>query len=162
MIEYEIPDKPGVYTLIIELTQESVIKIGQLGFQHFPKGFYVYTGSALGMRRGLSLKRRVGRHLSSEKRKRWHIDYLLNSRFTEIVSVVYSKTNLRMECIISKNLEELEDATNIVEGFGSSDCRRDCRSHLHYFSNATSEIIIRNVNEVYAKLGLSPRALSAR
>ena len=162
MAEFEIPDDSGVYTLIIELTRESVIAVGQLGSHRFPKGFYAYTGSALGMRGGLSLKGRVGRHLSSEKRKRWHLDYLLNSRSTEIVAVVYSETHSRMECMISKNLEGLEDAINIVEGFGSSDCRRGCQSHLHYFPSTTSERLIRSVYEVHERLGLTPQALSTR
>jgi len=38
----------------------------------FPAGWYVYTGSA---RNGLA--QRVGRHLRHNKRKHWHIDYLL-------------------------------------------------------------------------------------
>ena len=88
MAEYEIPNEPGVYTLIIELTREEVDhNWDDLGSHCFPRGFYTYTGSALG-KGGLSLRGRVLRHLSSKKKKRWHIDYLLGSRTVEIVAVI--------------------------------------------------------------------------
>ena len=151
MSDYEIPSKPGIYTLIIELTQNCTIKIGQLGVWDFPKGLYTYTGSALGLKSGLNLKRRVGRHLSSEKKKHWHIDYLLNSRFSKIIAIIYSETHIRIECTLSKNLEKLKYATNIVTDFGSSDCHSYCRSHLHHFSKINSERLIIIVYEIHKK-----------
>lgn len=46
--------------------------MGALGDYPFPAGWYVYTGSA---RNGVH--QRIRRHLRREKRKHWHIDYLL-------------------------------------------------------------------------------------
>lgn len=149
-----LPDKPGIYTLIIKLCEECTVEVGHLGFKKFLKGFYTYTGSALGMKGGLSLKGRIGRHLSSEKKKHWHIDYILNPNFARIVAIVYSNTCSRMECLISKNIEELDDAVVIMEGFGSSDCHRGCRSHLHYFPSVALGDLVRNVREVYERLDL--------
>jgi len=48
------------------------LRIGKLGIHNLPHGYYVYVGSALG-----GLASRLRRHLRSEKRLHWHIDYLL-------------------------------------------------------------------------------------
>ena len=63
---------PGIYQLRIRLRQPKVIRVGALGRHHFPVGWYIYTGSA---RSGLV--QRIRRHLRQDKRKHWHIDYLL-------------------------------------------------------------------------------------
>ena len=63
---------PGVYQLRIRLLRPSRIRVGALGIHVFLAGWYVYTGSA---RSGLA--QRIGRHLRHNKRKHWHIDYLL-------------------------------------------------------------------------------------
>lgn len=151
MIKNEIPDKPGVYTLIAELALESTIKVGRLGSKRFLKGFYTYTGSALGMKGGSSLRGRIRRHSSPEKKMRWHIDYLLAPSFARIVAIVYSETNSRMECLVSKKIDELEDAIILVEDFGSSDCHGGCKSHLHYFPNVTLTNLMRSISEIYAE-----------
>ena len=36
----------GIYNLIILLRKDAIIIIGKLGKFSFPKGYYVYTGSA--------------------------------------------------------------------------------------------------------------------
>ena len=63
---------PGIYHLIIYLPSDTSIEVGKLGRYYFQTGYYVYTGSAM---RGLD--QRIARHLRSEKRLHWHIDYLL-------------------------------------------------------------------------------------
>ena len=49
------------------------ILVGRLGALPVEPGFYVYVGSAFGPG---GLERRVGRHATTEKKHRWHIDYL--------------------------------------------------------------------------------------
>ena len=80
----EILDK-GNYCLIIKMKNDCTIKIGAKGNIDFKKGYYVYVGSALG-----TLSNRIKRHLSNDKKKHWHVDYLLLNKNTEIKEVIYT------------------------------------------------------------------------
>lgn len=86
-------------------------------------GWYVYTGSAK-----RHLEARVRRHLRREKTRRWHIDWLLGRREARVVHVRLSTLG---EC-------ELNAATGgqiLIPGFGASDCRAGCASHLRYLGS---------------------------
>jgi len=61
----------GIYILLIEIPREVHMEVGALGVMEFPRGFYAYCGSAMG-----GLRARINRHLRSEKKARWHVDYL--------------------------------------------------------------------------------------
>jgi Uri superfamily endonuclease len=63
----------GIYQLLIHLPENVSIAIGKKERWEFPKGYYIYTGSA---RNGL--EKRVERHLRKDKKHFWHIDYLLD------------------------------------------------------------------------------------
>lgn len=109
---------PRSYQLRIRLVEDTYIQVGRLGRFHFPAGDYVYTGSAK-----TNLEARIARHLRRDKRLRWHIDYLLAAPGVTVAEVIRSG---REEC-------ELNQATPgrvLVPGFGASDCRRGCGSHL--------------------------------
>ncbi len=93
------------------------------------KGYYAYTGSALGQG-AVSLRRRVARHFRKEKRKHWHIDYLLASRTAHIAAVVAAPGKDNKECEISSLIRNIEGATVPITGFGASDCKHNCKSHL--------------------------------
>ena len=122
-----LPEK-GVYTLIIFLSEKSFMKIGKLGEFSFPKGYYAYTGSALGPNK--SLQNRVCRHLRKEKRLRWHIDYFLQSPKATVTAVVAIETDKKLECKVNKLIAKKLNGTVLVEGFGASDCKEKCKSHL--------------------------------
>lgn len=107
------------------LSKEVVLRVGALGIFCFPAGRYVYTGSAL---RGL--RARVRRHLSREKRLRWHIDYLLPHAQVEEIRLF--PTRERIECDWNRQLLALPNARVVARGFGSSDCR--CPTHLVYLA----------------------------
>jgi len=62
----------GTYLIIIKNNETQSITIGKLGNFVFPKGYYVYVGSAM-----RNLQKRISRHLSKDKKFHWHIDYLL-------------------------------------------------------------------------------------
>jgi len=111
----------GAYVLLIELEEDSPIKVGKLGKIFFKKGFYVYVGSALN-----GLEQRIERHKRSDKKFHWHIDYLL--KYAEIKNVFYKESIKKEECEISKKFEKFET----ISGFGCSDCK--CNSHLFYGS----------------------------
>lgn len=132
----------GVYLLLINLKKNSRIKIGKLGKITFPKGFYVYVGSALN-----SLQARVARHLSSEKKLRWHIDYLLASPNAEVEMVITRQTEKRIECKVNEIIQKFGKP---VEKFGSSDCK--CKSHLTYFKE------LGEIRKAYANLKKSLNA----
>ena len=106
------------YQLFINLSESIEIQIGKLGLFFFQKGNYVYTGSAK-----RNIEKRIKRHLSKDKTLHWHIDYLLSSDVSKIVKTVKSELD---ECDLNKKLK----GRIIVKGFGSSDCKQNCESHL--------------------------------
>ena len=109
------------YQLIIRLATERWIQVGRLGACHFPAGWYRYTGSA---RRGL--RARLRRHTHGAERLRWHIDYLLADPQAQVVYVRWSRA---AEC----RLNQRGRGQSLCPGFGASDCRAGCGSHLRYF-----------------------------
>ena len=106
------------YQLFIHLDEDIKIQIGKLGKFHFPAGDYVYTGSAK-----KNIEARVKRHISKSKKLHWHIDYLLNNQ-----SAIITETKLynKKEC----ELNQETTGKIIVPGFGASDCKNGCSSHL--------------------------------
>ncbi len=109
----------GSYVILIRLYTEKKLKIGKLGMISFKKGLYAYVGSALN-----SLEGRISRHLISEKRKHWHVDYLIEN--ADIENVFYIESDQRKECEIANKLSDNDS----VKGFGCSDCK--CSSHLFF------------------------------
>ena len=110
------------YQLHIHLNENIEIEIGKLGKFTFPMGNYIYTGSAK-----KNIDERIKRHQSSssDKKLHWHIDYLLNDKNAKITEV--QKFD-KEECALNqKTCGEI-----IIAGFGSSDCKNKCKSHLKY------------------------------
>lgn len=113
----------GAYCLFVRLDRRVRLTVGRLGKLAFPPGVYVYTGSAA---RGLTA--RVARHLKKRKRRHWHIDYLLAHRSARVVAVIMVTGELLSECQLNQAVMSLARA--VIPGFGSSDCRSGCSSHL--------------------------------
>ena len=111
------------YQLFIKVTKEIDLKVGKLGRFIFPVGSYVYTGSAK-----KNIDKRIERHFSKKKNLHWHIDYLLND---DSVHIVDTNKSEMAECSLNKKT----NGAVIIEGFGSSDCKLCCRSHLKYEEN---------------------------
>jgi Uri superfamily endonuclease len=108
------------YQLHITLQRAQRVHVGRLAEFLFPAGTYLYTGSA---RRNLSA--RVRRHLSRQKKQRWHIDYLLMTPEARVTAVgLFSET----ECCCNQRV----NGEILLAGFGASDCRVQCGSHLKY------------------------------
>jgi Uri superfamily endonuclease len=115
---------PATYQLLIELRVARTIAVGRLGRFRFPAGWYVYTGSA---KRGVDA--RVARHLKRDKPLHWHIDWLLatpgaNVRALRVLEAAECAANARLAGEI------------VAPGFGSSDCRAGCGSHLKRVGDA--------------------------
>jgi len=111
----------GAYLLVVHLNEGRTIEVGTLGSRAFPKGFYVYVGSAM-----QNLAARVERHLRARKSLRWHVDYLCAE--ADRILPLPIRSSVRLECEMARTLAKvLRPAT---PGFGSSDCR--CKTHLFY------------------------------
>ena len=121
----------GVYTLVVLVPAQRTITVGSLGSHRFPAGYYAYTGSALG-RGAVSLRGRVLRHLREDKKRKWHIDHLLSGANAEMKAVIAANTEKKLECEINCYLKDRLRAEIPVPKFGSSDCRKNCGSHLLY------------------------------
>lgn len=106
------------YQLLIEVCKPIRVTVGRLGEFAMPAGLYVYTGSA---RR--NFEARIARHLRRDKKLRWHIDYLLASRDVRVSRV---ERSIQPECTVNQST----DGDIVVPGFGASDCRSGCKSHL--------------------------------
>jgi len=115
----------GVYILLINVGKDIQARVGSLGKIKFDKGIYAYLGSAQN-----NLEKRIIRHRSRNKKMFWHIDYLLDSKFTKIINVFYKKSGKIKECKIADKLNKTEI---LIPNFGCSDC--NCKSHLFRIKN---------------------------
>ena len=115
----------------MRLEKNSLIKIGRRPARKFPSGFYCYVGSGM---KNLSL--RIDRHLSKDKRFRWHIDWFLKR--AGIIEVKKIESEKRLECAFSRELGEMAEEP-VMKGFGASDC--SCPTHLHYFRENPADIV---------------------
>lgn len=106
--------------LLILLNENISITVGALGRIKFPPGIYAYVGSAQN-----NLEKRVQRHFSKDKKKFWHIDYFLNTKYSTILEVLFKKAGKAEECRLAKEIAKIG---NSVKGFGCSECA--CSSHF--------------------------------
>jgi len=132
--------KTGSYVLLIHLKVSSFITIGRLGEIFFKEGYYIYIGSALS-----GIDQRVQRHLRSEKKVHWHIDYLL--QHATIKEVYYRESTSKEECLIAQYFSNIFEG---IIGFGCSDCH--CKSHLYYINgkdlkHALSDLALKEYNK---------------
>ena len=114
------------YQLEIEVEHPVRLAVGRLGEFLFPAGRYIYTGSA---RR--NMEARIARHLRMEKKLRWHMDWLLAGRGVKVVGVRRSRA---AECGLNQSVR----GRIVAPGFGASDCRAGCGSHLRYLGELRS------------------------
>ncbi len=122
IVEKEARDG-GAYVLVMKLDRMRILQVGALGKIRFPKGYYLYVGSA-----SQHLSKRIERHKRLRKKPFWHVDYL---REVSVVHAVFPiRTSDDLECCMALDLMPLSEWT--VPGFGSSDC--SCPSHLYAFS----------------------------
>ena len=139
----------GTYTLLLFVSKEVTVTVGRLGKHKFPMGYYTYTGSALGTG-ATCLKHRVARHLRKEKRRFWHIDYLLADPSVSVEAVLAAETSQKIECETNQHIKSTMDAEVRVRGFGTSDCRKNYESHLLYFGNIeNTDWLVQKLVEVF-------------
>ena len=119
-LQREVKDR-GSYLVLLKLEQAKEIAVGRLGSRRFPRGYYIYVGSAMG-----HLKARMERHRRKQKKPHWHIDYLAQA--AESALPIPVRSSQRLECHIAEALSLIMQYG--PAGFGSSDC--SCLTHLFW------------------------------
>jgi len=121
----DLPAAHGTYVLRLFVSHPQTLVIGRLGQQRLPVGHYFYVGSARGAG---GLRARVGRHVRGDGSPHWHIDYLRAA--SAVGNVLYTVTDIPLECVWSQALAQLPQAFIPILHFGASDCRSGCEAHL--------------------------------
>lgn len=131
----------GIYVLILRLDTDLDITIGKLGIINFKSGYYYYIGSAL----GTGGFKRVTRHFNVASGKnltrKWHIDYLLPH--SDVICALLLPTDESLECRVA---EELKRYSDIIPGFGCSDCA--CKTHLFFSDMDIRKVLIDTANKL--------------
>jgi len=116
-------ENSGLYFLLIRLQESYELKIAGKEV-NVPRGYYIYTGSAQ-----KNLASRIERHCRKEKKKHWHIDYLLE--FAEVIDVkILPNVPREKEDVYAEKWLALADFVP-VRKFGASDSTAE--SHLTGF-----------------------------
>ena len=134
----------GGYALVLHLPSRRSITVGKLDYIEFPRGYYIYFGSALG-----GLQARLARHLRHEKKLHWHADYL--SAEVPWIQAWQLLDGQRWRCVWARSAAAAPGVSLPAPGFGSSDCR--CGTHLVRLNNA------KQVLELLRSLTPPPRRL---
>jgi len=142
----------GIYSVLLQIPKDLTLEVGGLGSVSFLDGFYVYTGSAMGSG-GISA--RISRHLHTEKKMFWHIDYLIGNPNVKVLALFRAESKQKLECNVNKSIVSNLD-TSIISGFGSSDCRESCGGHLLFLKDTGFQGCLRGVGEAYLASGLNP------
>ena len=111
----------STYILIMHGKFKAQFQVGALGEVMLELGCYLYVGSAKRY-----LEARLRRHLRTEKRRRWHIDYLLTGEACEIREIWLEEG--MAECQLAASLLVLPGVTIPKPRLGASDCR--CPAHF--------------------------------
>lgn len=122
-MERKINKNHTLYAIFLNVPANQEITIGKLGNYYFPKGMYIYVGSAK-----KNIEARINRHEKIDKKLKWHFDYL--RPFGEITKII-TYENVIGECELAEKIRKEYGGTYLVKKFGSSDCR--CTSHLIYY-----------------------------
>lgn len=113
----------GDYLLVLHLDNDKMIEIGSRGKILFPKGFYVYVGTAK-----KNLLQRINRHRRIHKRMHWHIDYLRKE--AKFIGVIPIRSKAHLEHSLAQRLIDISAWQ--INDFGSTDCH--CPTHLFGFT----------------------------
>ena len=136
-----IPQEKGTYLLLVKVKDNPIIHVSKKIWM-FEKGIYAYIGSA---RNTGGLRARIGRHLKQDKKLYWHIDYLLENSYVEIIGTIFTTSKKNLECEVVKTLIKEGTETPYAKRFGSSDCKKGCPSHIIKLSTNTNPVKIKEI-----------------
>jgi Uri superfamily endonuclease len=120
----------GSYLLVIRLDEDKTVCTKAREFP-LKAGYYVYVGSAMN-----SLKKRVARHFSREKKLHWHIDYLLKE--AELLRAYLIPSEKRLEERLSLEVSKFGEP---VEGFGAGDV--SVSANLYRFNEEPDKVLVK-------------------
>lgn len=132
----------GIYLLYLKILDNVNIEVGKLGSFKLEKGTYIYVGSDQ-----RNVERRIQRHVSKKKKKKWHIDYVTSHEKAIVKAACIYDLPKEYECKLANVL--LEMGFNMVKGFGSSDCR--CISHFFKIDREFNKLILEISNRITAQ-----------
>lgn len=137
-----LPDLTGNYVLVYHIRHRFEFKHKTLGNHQLNAGWYFYSGSAHGSG---GLKSRIQRHLASDRKVHWHIDYL--KKDLVIQQVWFNLHEENQECVVVRTILSIAGARVPIQGFGSSDCHEGCPSHLiSFYHEANPELVYQTLN----------------
>lgn len=116
--------------MFLTLPGDLTVDTGSLGEVFYEAGEYCYIGSAMN-----GLESRISRHLSPDKKIRWHID-----RLTVNAVNMTAYVSEGPDCVPECSMADTAVKTGLVpyvNGFGSSDCK--CKTHLFKASSGDRE-----------------------
>ncbi|MFX1368582.1 MAG: DUF123 domain-containing protein [Promethearchaeota archaeon] len=145
----------GIYALVIEMKRNLATSVGALGILSFSKGIWVYVGSAMGAG-STSIENRLQRHFRTQKAIHWHVDYLLNAGANPKAAVV-AESDTQVECKLAMLLTNHQSFRQGPTGFGASDCKASCKTHLFSYSGSNSPVSL--LEDILGMLDLQPRVL---
>ena len=119
----------GCYQLFLKIKGKLDLRVGALGELSFPAGVYIYTGS-----HQKNVLKRVNRHLNLSKKVFWHIDYLTINPACEFIEVIFYFSE-NQECHLHQRYRDFTQAEVLFPGFGSTDCKNSCGSHLLFLKS---------------------------
>ncbi|MDR0791421.1 MAG: GIY-YIG nuclease family protein [Methanomassiliicoccaceae archaeon] len=123
--------RKGTYVLFMTFRIPHILSVGTLGPLNINAGEYCYIGSAMN-----GLDSRIMRHLSGEKKMRWHID-----RLTIVADGMEAYTSAGIgECGLAR-IAVSSGCVPVFKGFGSSDC--ECDTHLFAVDGHSKEELLR-------------------
>jgi Uri superfamily endonuclease len=120
-----ISDQKGNYILVLKLNNNILVKIPRFGNLELLAGFYFYCGSAHG---NGGIRSRVARHLKINSKRVWHIDHIKS--YMQVLEIWFQIDLANRECEFSQFLARQKSSRIPIKGFGASDCRKGCKSHL--------------------------------
>ena len=143
----------GTYTIVLACERPMRVRFGRLGRVKVKIGYYLYTGSALGLG-AVSLEGRLTRHSRSFKKKRWHVDYLTARQGCKLKGAVYLVSNERFECKINRAIRKKLNTQVILQHLGASDCK--CEAHLVRVNETLSKIrLLNRIKQTYSRFGVA-------
>ena len=160
-MKYDVPATPGIYSLVIDVATPTQLSIGARGILSFLQGYYIYTGSARG-RASMNLQTRLRRHLQDTKKDRWHIDFLLRDEATKLLNVFYFETLKDLECAVAQSIIKDPLIHAVHKGFGASDCRNRCYSHLCQSRHIDRQALLKYLSDVYHEFSTTYQILHNR
>lgn len=117
-----LPAERGAYALVIDLIRPLALGIPRYSGSVLPTGRYVYCGSAYGPG---GIAARVGRHLRTDKKLRWHVDHLTHAgTVVDVMPVIGGR-----ECDLLAAVLTTPGAHVPLRRFGGMDCI-SCPAHL--------------------------------